>query len=131
MARSNGLVFALDPDRTSSLCDQLAARDGRALAVGGCTLELIVDQGRVLGAVISWEWAVPLKVERLALAIVNAGGVLRRDLDAEATLQAARDEGRRVVAIDSARELAPFRRKALALAPYAPAIPRRHLASVA
>lgn len=113
MQPATGIVLVLDPSAAPSLVDHLTGRDGRVLAPAGCALELLADRlprPRELHAIVSWDRAVPLKVERLALAVIAAGGVLRRDLDADGLRHRARVAGHHVVRVRSAADLVAFRR---------------------
>jgi hypothetical protein len=125
MASANELVFSLDPHRSADVCASLAARGARALAVGGCTLELIAAERRLVGAIISWEHAAPIKIERLALALAQADGVLRRDLDADTIRLRTLDVGQQIVTVRTVSDLAPFGGWTPARAPSTAATGRR------
>lgn len=109
MLGTNGLVLALPPTSGPALAAHLG--DGRALAPHGCALELVVDRPQrphELHAIVSWKRAVPLKVERLVLAVMAAGGVLRRDLDPDDLRGRAAAAGHRVARIASVADLEEF-----------------------
>ncbi len=98
----------MHPDCAPDLRTHLAARDARVLTPGGCRLELVLDavrRPRELHAIVSWELAVPLKVERLGQALVAAGGVLRRELDADLVRLTAAAAGHRLIHVGSVRDL--------------------------
>lgn len=112
MPRANGLVFSIDPARAQGLEAHLGARDARALNPGGCSLELLCDsfrRPREVTAIVSWELAVPLKVERLALALIAGGAELRRDLDPDTLRLHARTSGHHVLRVVTLADLEPFR----------------------
>ncbi|MCW3011136.1 MAG: hypothetical protein JWO90_1540 [Solirubrobacterales bacterium] len=107
------------------MCDHLGSHDGRALAPEGCALELLTDRPgnpRQLQAIVSWDRAVPLKVERLAVAVMGAGGVLRRDLDADGLRHRAVAAGHLVRRILTTADVEAFVRTGPLLAPNAPRI---------
>jgi hypothetical protein len=113
MGAATGIVFDLDPRAGPGLVVHLRPLGGAALAPDGCVLELVADRRanpRELHAIVSWQRAVPLKIERLARAVIAAGGVLRRDVDADGLRHRALVAGHVVARIASAADLEAFDR---------------------
>lgn len=111
MLANNGLVLALPPTAGPALAVHLGDRDGGALAARSCSLELVADtpgNPNEMHAIVSWRRAVPLKIERLVMAVMAAGGVLRRDLDADELREQAVVSGYHVARVGSVADLEAF-----------------------
>lgn len=111
MIVTNGLVLALPPTSGPALAVHLGDNHSSALAPHSCALELVADEPQhphELHAIVSWRRAVPLKVERLVLAVMAAGGVLRRDLDPDGVRNRALAAGHHVARISSVADLEAF-----------------------
>ncbi len=59
-------------------------------------------------AILSWDRAVPLKVQRLAGALVAGGAELRRDLDADGVRHRAVAAGHPIMRITGVDDLVTF-----------------------